>query len=128
MPQIEFLALSALREINEIPDQRHQLLHEDEKNEVPRTFYIVRGGTDVRRVPDIGEDKDTDQLATSYEVINDTDFTSFPKDKSIARNHNRYSQKVEISTQKKRKVELWMDVSHSVWFHVIELIFSKTEQ
>ena len=23
---------------------------------------------------------------------------------------------------------IWMDVSHSVWFHVIELIFSKTEQ
>ena len=45
---------------------------------VPGTVNVVRGGTDVREVSYLKKDQETDQSATSYEVIDDIDFPFLP--------------------------------------------------
>ena len=75
-----------MEEIDTIPEQRHQLLHEEVRNVVPGMVNVVRGGANVREVPDLREEQEIDQSATSYEMIDDIYFTSFPRD--VLHTHN----------------------------------------
>ena len=71
---------SVMGNIGKIPEQRHHLHHEEVRNVMPGMVNVVRGGTNIREAPDLREEQETDQSTTSYEVINDIDFPSFPKD------------------------------------------------
>ena len=55
---------SVMEETDKIPEQRCQLLHEEVRNVVPGTVNVIRRGTNVREVPDFGEEQETDQSAT----------------------------------------------------------------
>ena len=48
---------SVVEEIDKIPAQRHQLLHEEVRKVVPGMVIVVRGGTNVREIPDSGKNK-----------------------------------------------------------------------
>ena len=68
------------KKLIKILQQRCQLLHEKVRNGMPGTVHVVRGGTNVRKVPDLREEQEIDHSATSYEVIDDIDFPFFPRD------------------------------------------------
>ena len=95
---------SVMEEINKIPEQRHQLLCGEVRNVEPGTVSVVREGTNVREVLDLREEQETDQSATSYEVIDDIDFHFFPRDVLDAHSiRNRSSQGIEATRQRKRR-------------------------
>ena len=96
-----------MEEIDKIPEQRHQLLHEEVRNVVPGTVNVARGGTDIREVPDLREKQKIDQLATSYEVIDDIDFSPLHRyalDTHSIRNSS--SEGFEVTKQRKREDQI----------------------
>ena len=96
---------SVMEEIDKIPEQRHQLLHEEVRNVVPGTVNVVRGGTNIRQVPDLREEQEIYQSATSYEVIDDIDFPFLPQRDGLDAHSIRNTSLQGVEATKQRKTE-----------------------
>ena len=49
--------------MDKIPEQMCQLLHVQVRNLMLRTINVVRGGINIRKVPDLREEQEIDQSA-----------------------------------------------------------------